>query len=52
MTSLGKTYERNMKFIRFFVNRAPGWAVLKNTKLGAPFWGSNLKLWTWICDRA
>jgi len=23
MTSLGKTYEKLMKFIRFFVNRAP-----------------------------
>jgi len=24
MTSLGETYEKLMKFIRFFVNRAPG----------------------------
>jgi len=24
MTSLGETYEKLMKFMRFFVNRAPG----------------------------
>jgi len=28
MTSLGETYEKVMKFIRFFVNRAPGHPLL------------------------
>jgi len=32
MTSLGETYEKLMKFIRFFVNRGPGWK---------PFWWPN-----------
>jgi len=39
MTSLGKTYERLMKFIRFFVNRAPGVQV-------TPAGGGR---WPWRC---
>jgi len=31
MTSLGKTYERLMKFIRFFENRAPGLQATDST---------------------
>jgi len=33
MTSLGETYEKLMKFIRFFVNPAPGYCFQKSTVL-------------------
>jgi len=38
MTSLGETYEKLMKFIRFFVNRAPVYYAAKLSICNSVLW--------------